>query len=103
MKWTEIGYNVDMRFATLTGTLVLAAMFTVHGSGFRAGERVTVTVTLVGHIGRKTVTAGARGFTVRFFGITYKGCTAFQVRAIGSLGDRAVMVLTPECAPGPTP
>lgn len=125
MNRTEIGYNAVMRLATLVGSLVLAGILaagghattasrahlsvptrsplTVHGAGFRAGERVTVTVTLVGHVSRKTVTAAAGRFTVRFLATAPKACTAFQVRAVGSLGDRAAVLSTPECAPGPTP
>ena len=112
-----------MRSITIIGTVVLAAVvaagshaaaasrahvsvtdrspFTVHGSGFRRGEHVTVTASVPGHLARKAVTAGAGTFTVRF-AMTVKACAAFQVRAVGSLGDTAVVRFMPECAPGPT-
>lgn len=124
MNRRGIGYNALMRLTPLIGSAVLAAAlaagvhaaagsrahvavtdrspFTVHGSGFRIGERVIVTASVPGHFSRKAVRAGGGTFTVRFTGLSAKACAAYQVRAVGSLGDTAVVRFMPECAPGPT-
>jgi hypothetical protein len=63
----------------------------VHGSGFYARERVTVTV----HGASRTMTASVMsttggGFTVRFKrALPVGGCQGIAVSAVGARGDRA--------------
>ncbi len=75
------------------------APVTIAGSGFRARERVTVTL-VTAAVHRKIVTAGARGaFRARYAGVTVKDCVSYFVRAKGNLGSLAVVKVMPECAP----
>jgi hypothetical protein len=75
------------------------APFTVHGSGFVPGERVTVTVTAKQRVVRRAV-AGARGaFTTRFATVDLTKCSAYFVRAAGSRGSVVTKKVSPQCAP----
>src|SRR5689334_4282129 len=63
----------------------------VHGSGFYAGERVTITVRGASSVMRKSVVSTATGaFTARFGrAAPAGGCRGIAVSAVGALGDRA--------------
>jgi hypothetical protein len=76
------------------------APLTVRGSGFRVGERVTVTATVRVRRSRSAV-ADARGrFTVRFAGLNVEnGCASYVIRALGDRGTRAAIKVTTVCAP----
>jgi hypothetical protein len=72
--------------------------FVIHGSGFVAQERVTVTVSSRNTVTR-VVSAGAAGsFTVRMPGVELGRCNAYFVVARGRRGSYAVRKLVPECA-----
>lgn len=62
-----------------------------HGSGFFAGERVTVTIRGGSTVMQKTVTSSTGGaFTVRFGrAAPIGGCQGIAVSAVGARGDRA--------------
>jgi hypothetical protein len=64
---------------------------TVHGTGFYAGERVTVTVRGGSTVMRKSVMSTGEGaFTVRFGrAAPAAGCRGLGISAVGSRGDRA--------------
>jgi hypothetical protein len=65
----------------ITGTRPLSVL----GSGFKAGERVRVSMSSA----RRQVTAGRRGrFTLRF---SANGCNGATIVAVGSKGSRAVV------------
>jgi hypothetical protein len=73
--------------------------FTVLGSHFVAGERVSVVVRMNGRYAR-TVAAKPNGeFAVIFRSISYDACSGYLVVATGSRGSRARIRLTPECTP----
>ncbi|HEU5372250.1 MAG TPA: hypothetical protein VFU51_07675 [Gaiellaceae bacterium] len=63
----------------------------VHGSGFYASERVTVTVRGASGVMQKSVMSTAGGaFTVRFgWAVPAGGCQGLTVSAVGARGDRA--------------
>ena len=72
----------------------------ITGTGFRSGERVTVTLTTTG-AHRKVVRATAKGaFTTKFAGVSIGYCEAYFVRAKGSRGSLAVLKHIPECPSG---
>jgi hypothetical protein len=64
---------------------------TVHGSGFYANERVTVTIRGASTVIQKSVISTASGaFTVRFGRVAPAGgCHGLGVSAVGARGDRA--------------
>jgi hypothetical protein len=72
---------------------------TVRGQHFQAGERVRLV--LLGEqqdmVRVRATTAGS--FQGVFAGTAEKRCTGFAVRAVGSLGSRALVRFNPECAP----
>jgi hypothetical protein len=73
--------------------------FTVHGTGFRAYERVRVTVA-ARTTQWKTVTATRRGrFTTTFTRVAVGHCGMYTVRATGNRGSKALLRVMPECAP----
>lgn len=77
--------------------------FTVQGTGFAPGERVTIVVQVGGrHV--KVVTASNAGtFTVRF-SVSLGDCPAYIVRATGNRGSQARLRSMPDCAaPTTTP
>jgi hypothetical protein len=62
----------------------------VHGSGFYARERVTVTVRSGSTIMQASVMSTTGGaFTVRFKRTVPAGCQGIAVSAVGARGDRA--------------
>jgi len=77
--------------------------FTVRGTGFRAHERVAVTV-YAKTTRMKAVTAGVRGgFTTAFSGVTIGRCDGYVIRAKGNRGSIAFLKVRPECPqPGPS-
>jgi hypothetical protein len=76
----------------------------VHGTGFRASERVRVSVTTSTGAGARTATAGATGaFTVRFTGLKIGSCAMYSIRAVGNDGSRAIARVVPECPQPLTP
>jgi hypothetical protein len=73
--------------------------FTVVGSHFVAGERVSVVVRMNGRY-THTVIANRNGaFAVVFRSIAYDVCSGYLVVATGDRGSRARSRLTPECTP----
>jgi len=74
------------------------APFTVRGTGFRIGERVSIVVNARNRASR-TVTAGvAGGFLARMPAVELGSCPAYAVQARGSRGSRASLKVVPECA-----
>ena len=73
--------------------------FTVHGSGFVAAERVTVTVQASQRVVRRAA-AGARGsFTMRFPTVRVARCDPYVVSVVGTRGSVVTKKVFPECAP----
>jgi hypothetical protein len=71
----------------------------VRGAGFKARERVAVTLSAK-TTRTKAVTATAAGtFRVAFRAVTLGRCDFFAVRARGTRGRTAFLRVTPECAP----
>jgi hypothetical protein len=72
---------------------------TIQGTGFKAHERVTLTVSAK-ETRTKRIYAGARGsFTTTFKGLTIPRCDSYTVRAKGNRGSTALLRVIPECAP----
>jgi len=93
-------------YAATTPTLRVVAQqpLTVRGEGFRGGERVTVTaLTVLGLPKRIVVRSTSRGRFGVAFRLPAQPCgKGFAVRAIGSLGSRAtLMVPGRACVPPP--
>jgi hypothetical protein len=74
----------------------------VRGSGFKAGEKVRVWLTLTtGRRYRDTLAAAAGGFSVRFT-VTPAQCPLVRsLTAVGSRGSRATRSLRLDCQPPP--
>ena len=69
----------------------------VRGTGFWAGERVVVTVSITKTF-KKTVTATRLGaIRARFTGVAIPNCKFYSVRAKGSRGSTAFLKVMPEC------
>jgi len=80
------------------------APVTVRGTGFAAGERVSVSVRGLGGLTRKSVTAGRRGgWTATFRNRAYDRCGGLIVVAVGNRGSRAGLRLPPGLCPPPSP
>ena len=80
-------------------TVLAVTPFSVHGTGFRSRERVTVTVSAT-NARTKVVTATRRGvFTATFEGFTVPHCVGYAVKAKGNHGSVATLNITPECPP----
>jgi hypothetical protein len=79
--------------ATRHGRIRLTALSpaVVHGTGFYARERVTVTIRGASAVLRKSVISTTGGaFTLRFAGaVPAGGCVGLAVSAVGARGDRA--------------
>lgn len=79
--------------ATRHGHVRLTGMSpaTVHGSGFYAKERVTITIRGASAVMQKSVISTTGGaFTVRFGrAVPAGGCQGLAVSAVGARGDRA--------------
>jgi hypothetical protein len=75
--------------------------FAVAGSGFRAGERVRVTVRADGDVGARMDDADARGrIGVRFRSMTLGDCPTYVIAARGDKGSRAGLRSVPRpCGP----
>jgi hypothetical protein len=89
--------------ATIRPTLRLmdASPVAFRGSGFKAHERVRVSV-YAGARATKRVTAGARGrFVVRFPSLDPNACVGFFASAVGSEGSRASFKRSPGVCPAP--
>jgi hypothetical protein len=79
---------------------------TVRGLGFKAHERVTVTVDADRNFVRKVTATATGSFVARWTGsVTGNGaCPTILVRAAGDRGSRAVWhSVANDCANGPTP
>jgi hypothetical protein len=73
-------------------------VFTVRGAGFKPSERVRVRVT-VQQLTSKVVVAGRKGgFLVRFPTVKIVNCEGYLVRANGTKGSRATLLVKPTCA-----
>jgi hypothetical protein len=71
------------------------------GAGFKAHERVRVSV-YAGERATKRLTAGARGrFVVRFSGLDPNACVGFSAVAVGNEGSRASFKRAPGMCPAP--
>ena len=71
------------------------------GTGFKAHERVRVSVYAGTRATRRT-TAGLRGgFTVRFAGLNPSACAGFSAVAVGNKGSRASFKRPPGECPQP--
>jgi len=69
---------------------------TVKGSGFKAGERVTVVVRSPA-FHRKTVTASRRGTFIAAFRSAASKCASVHATATGNKGSRASAYVPPSC------
>jgi hypothetical protein len=82
-----------------------ASPLTVKGTGFKAGERVSVTLTAGRRFATRALAANARGaLTATWTGAPVRkaGCLAVSIRAVGSRGSVATFkVAGLECASGP--
>jgi hypothetical protein len=80
--------------------VVRLSPFTVAGTGFKAAEKVTVTLTGANRA-KATATANPRGaFTAAFPKLRETKCS-YSLRAVGARGSRAVLAASakPGCAP----
>ena len=73
--------------------------FTVHGSGFLVGGRVTITVEAKQRALRRAVANTSGAFTARFVSVHLVKCNSYVVRAVGSRGSVAIRKVSPECPP----
>jgi hypothetical protein len=81
--------------------LMDASPVAFRGSGFKAQERVRVSV-YAGVRTTKRVIAGVRGrFVVRFSNLDPNACTGFSAIAIGNEGSRAIFKRSPGVCPAP--
>jgi hypothetical protein len=81
--------------------LMDASPVVFRGTGFKAHERVRVSV-YAGARATKRVAAGVRGgFVVRFSNLDPSACTGFSAIAIGNEGSRASFKRAPGVCPAP--
>jgi hypothetical protein len=81
--------------------LMDASPVAFRGVGFKARERVRVSV-YAGERATKRLTAGARGgFVARFAGLDPNSCTGFSAVAVGNEGSRASFKRSPGMCPLP--
>jgi hypothetical protein len=88
---------------TIRPTLRLmdASPVAFRGVGFKAHERVRVSV-YAGERATKRLTAGARGgFVARFAGLDPNACAGFSAVAVGNEGSRASFKRAPGMCPAP--
>ena len=71
--------------------------FAVRGSRFQAREQVRVVALVEGRHVKTAVATAAGVFTVRFSGVSVRGCAAYIVRATGSKGSVAYVRHQPAC------
>lgn len=84
-------------------TIASRSPLTITGVGFAAGERVRVVVAHDGSTTRWAVTNRIGTFTVRL-PIRMSSCDTFAIRALGSRGDGATLLVRSfECPPPATP
>jgi hypothetical protein len=77
--------------------------FALRGVGFKADERVRITVdTSTRDVTRTTTASSAGGFTVRMAGVNPSACQGFAATAVGSDGSRAVFKRAPGQCPSLT-
>jgi hypothetical protein len=84
-------------------TVTDTSPFVVHGTRFRAHERVTVTVNAEGRHVHRFRASAAGTFTTSFSSVTLDRCTGYAVQVAGNLGSTASLKLLPECAPPEQP
>jgi hypothetical protein len=76
--------------------LVTTRPVTVHGTGFKAHERVRLVLRKPSGAYRRRARAGPRGrFTRRFRGVTIDRCSGFRLTATGRQGSRATILRRP--------
>ena len=81
--------------------LVDASPVALRGTGFKAHERVRVSV-YAGERATKRVSTGARGrFLVRFSSLDPNACIGFSAVAVGNEGSRASFKRSPGMCPAP--
>jgi hypothetical protein len=98
-----VGTAVDTTTAGKARLRLLdSAPVIVRGTGFAAGESVSVSVRGLGAMTRKSVTAGRRGgWTATFRNRAYQRCSGLIVSALGNRGSRAGLRLPPALCPPP--
>jgi hypothetical protein len=79
--------------------LVEPAPLTVAGSGFLAGERVTVTAFTKTRYVRSVTATQAGRWRVVFRRAEVGACEAYAITARGDRGSRATIKFMPECPP----
>lgn len=73
-------------------SIAQGAPLTLRGAGFKANERVRVSVASQGTRSAKRVAADAAGrFVVGFAGVAYDRCLGLAASAVGSSGSRAAL------------
>ena len=78
-----------------------ASPIALRGLGFKAHERVRVSV-YAGERATKRLTAGARGgFVARFSNLDPSACAGFSAVAVGNEGSRASFKRAPGMCPEP--
>ena len=76
------------------------APLVVRGIGFGAGEHVAVIAAVPGDQHIVELDARRDGRFVAEFPLSLKRCAAITVRAIGTLGSRAILQVKPGCTKG---
>ena len=71
----------------------------VSGTGFKARERVSLTVTSKATRTKRVVAGPRGGFKITFRGLSIAHCVAYSVTAKGNHGSTATLKVVPECAP----
>jgi hypothetical protein len=82
--------------------IVKTSPVVVHGTGFVAAERVTVTVYAKTNRTRIVTATSTGTFVVRFAHFAIPRCTAYGVRAKGNHGSLVSWKIAPMCAPAGT-
>jgi hypothetical protein len=78
--------------------LASVAPLVVGGTGFGAGEHVTVIAAVPGNQQIIEVDARRSGRFAARFTLRLERCSPLTVRAIGALGSRAILQVKPACA-----
>jgi hypothetical protein len=91
-------------FASASGTRPALKLLSIHpatvrGLNFQSAERVRVYLVGTQPEMMRVRAATTGTFKAAFADTAFDRCTAFAVRAVGSLGSRALLRFNPECAP----
>jgi hypothetical protein len=81
--------------------VVAAPPMAVRGTGFKARERVTVTVRATGSARKQVVASSGGAFTVRFQNVDPSACAGLSITAVGNRGSRADFKRSPGLCPRP--